>query len=141
MIHIGIDTGVKTGFAAYDTKKRALVQVDTMTITRAMDLVMVYRNIGLTVGEEIMLHIEDARLRKWFGNAGREKLQGAGSVKRDARIWEDFCKEKEINFEMVPPRNNTTKLTTAQFRYITGWKKTTSEHARDAAMLVYGLNY
>ena len=81
MIHIGIDTGVKTGFAAWDSEKKHFMEIVTLTITQAMERVLIYRNIGLTTGSEIRLYIEDARLRKWFGNTGREKLQGAGSVK------------------------------------------------------------
>lgn len=135
MIHIGIDTGVKTGFAVWDSDKRELLDVATLTITQAMDKVMIYRNIGF----QVVLHIEDARLRTWFGNAGREKLQGAGSVKRDAKIWADWCKEHDIESRMIPPKNNRTKLNEAQFRQITGWRKTTSTHSRDAVMLVYGI--
>ena len=53
-----------------------------------MERVLICRNIALETGHEIKLRIEDARLRKWYGNAGREELQGAGSVNRDASIWE-----------------------------------------------------
>lgn len=58
-----------------------------------MERVLICRNIALETGHEIKLRIEDARLRKWYGNAGREELQGAGSVNRDASIWETRCKE------------------------------------------------
>lgn len=89
MIHIGIDTGTNTGFAVWDSEKRQLLEIATLTITKAMERVLIYRNIALETGNEIELRIEDARLRKWYGNSGREKLQGAGAVKRDAHIWED----------------------------------------------------
>ena len=139
MIHIGIDTGTNTGFAVWDSEKRQLLEIATLTITQAMERVLIYRNIGLTTGHEIKLHIEDARLRKWYGNSGREKLQGAGAVKRDAHIWEDWCKENEINYRMVAPKDNITKMDAATFKQLTGWNKTTSKHSRDAAMMVFGL--
>ena len=109
MIHIGIDTGTHTGFAVWDSEKRKLLEIETLTITQAMDRVLTYRNIGLTIGREIKLHIEDARLRKWYGNAGREKLQGVGSVKRDCAIWFDWCKENHIEYRKVAPQRQTDK--------------------------------
>lgn len=138
MIHIGIDTGVKTGFAVWDSTKRAFLEIVTLTITQAMERVLIYRHFGLTNDYEIKLHIEDARLRKWFGNTGRERLKGAGSVCRDASIWADWCREHEIDCEMVAPKNNRTKMDEQSFKRLTGWKKTTSVHARDAAVMVFG---
>ena len=117
MIHIGIDTGTHTGFAVWDSEKRQLLEIATLTITQAMERVLVYRNIALETGHEIELHIEDARLRKWYGNSGREKLQGAGAVKRDAHIWEDWCWENEINYRMVAPKDNITKMDADQTAY------------------------
>lgn len=131
---IGIDTGANTGFAIWSTEQKKLVEVSTYTITAAMDRVREITAFGGTVH----LYIEDARLRKWFGNAGREQLQGAGSVKRDASIWEQFCIENGYAYDLVPPKNNLTKISAESFKNLTGWTGRCSEHARDAAMLVYG---
>lgn len=139
MIHIGIDPGVKTGFAVWDSEKQKFLEILTLTITGAMNIVIINRNMAIVSGKELMLHIEDARLRKWYGNSGREKLQGAGSVKRDSKIWEDFCKENEIEYRMVAPKNNRTKVSKGYFNKITGWTKQTTDHARDAAMMVFGI--
>lgn len=139
MIHIGIDPGVKTGFAVWDSEKQGFLEISTCTITEAMNRVIIHRNMALVSGKELMLHIEDARLRKWYGNSGREKLQGAGSVKRDSKIWEDFCKENDIEYRMVDPKNNRTKVNKEYFNKITGWTKQTTDHARDAAMMVFGI--
>ena len=138
MIHIGIDPGVKTGFAVWDSEKQKFLEISTCTITEAMNRVIIHQYLALTSEKDIMLHIEDARLRKWYGNSGREKLQGAGSVKRDSKIWEDFCKENEIEYRMVAPKNNRTKVSKEYFTKITGWMKQTTDHARDAAMMVFG---
>lgn len=139
MIHIGIDPGVKTGFAVWNSEKQKFLEISTCTITEAMNRVIIHRNMFLTSGKDIMLHIEDARLRKWYGNSGREKLQGAGSVKRDSKIWEDFCKENDIEYRMVAPKNNRTKVSKEYFTKITGWTKPTTDHARDSAMMVFGI--
>ena len=87
--------------------------------------------------------MEDARKRKWFGPRSQEKQQGAGSVKRDCSIWEDFLteinknSENKITFEMLHPIKGATKLNKEMFQKITGITSATSEHARDAFMLVY----
>jgi len=132
MKYIGIDIGTETGIAIWDGINKAFDSIETMTITRAMEKVR-----ELHRQTDVAVYIEDARLRTWFGNAGREKLQGAGSIKRDSKIWEDFCQEQGLNYQMIPPKNNVTKLDADQFHRWTGWDRRTSEHARDAAMLVF----
>lgn len=130
-LFIGIDTGTHTGFAVWDTKQKRLTELTTLKIHKAME-----RVAQLSLSDDIAVYFEDARLRKWFGSAGREQLQGAGSVKRDCSIWEDFLKDLEVEYHPIPPKNNTTKMNADFFSKITGYKGKTSEHARDAAFLV-----
>lgn len=132
MLYIGLDTGTHTGFAVWDKDKRQLTELSTLKIHRAMDRVK-----ELSYSNDIVVYFEDARLRTWFGSAGREALQGAGSVKRDCSIWEDFLTDLGVEFHPVAPKNNSTKLNASFFSKITGWEGRTSEHARDAAMLVF----
>ncbi|MPW44761.1 hypothetical protein [Acinetobacter guerrae] len=135
-ILVGIDTGVNTGFAvAVDEGKGGdLIQVISLTITQAMARV---KELCELYGQaEVCLYIEDARKRTWF-TGGREKAQGVGSVKRDAQIWEDWCKENKINYKMIHPKDNCTKYKADAFQKVTGWVGRTNEHARDAAMLVF----
>ncbi|MDE7375232.1 MAG: hypothetical protein K2N16_00105 [Muribaculaceae bacterium] len=136
MIHIGIDTGVHTGFAVWYDDTRHLADVATYSITQAMEQVRMIADIHGC--ENLRLYIEDARKRTWFGYTGRERLKGAGSVCRDARIWQDWAHEQGIECIMVAPKHNRTKLSAAQFRMLTQWPGRTSSHARDAAMLVFG---
>lgn len=135
MLIIGIDTGVNTGFAIWNKTRRCLDRVETMKIHEAMNTV---RALSMFEDTVLLVRVEDARQREWFGKAGKEQLQGAGSIKRDATIWEDFLKDYEIPFEMVAPKNNKTKLTDEAFKKLTKWDKRTSVHARDAALLVFG---
>lgn len=136
---VGIDCGVDTGVAIYDPLAHCLTALDTMTIDRAMKFVLEMRDAG-TLGR---VYFEDARQRTWFekernNSEYRGKLMGAGSVKRDAKIWEDFLKNEEIPFEMIAPRQNFTKMSPDYFARVTGYSRRCSEHARDAAMLVFG---
>lgn len=133
---VGIDTGKHTGFAVWDTEKRQLDFVDTIPIHEALLRIWSQRHANVEV------YFEDARQRKWYGTRtakeDRNKLQGAGSVKRDSTIWEDALNDWGIPFHAVAPKHNTTKMTPEFFRALTGWKGRTSEHSRDAAMLVFG---
>lgn len=138
MIYVGIDTGVHTGYAVYDSRIQQLTAVGTDKIHNVMQIVLDYANKGIGM----KVRVEDARKRTWYGfhtaKQDRARLQGAGSVKRDAQIWEDFLTDLGVDFEMVAPKNNATKLTAESFRKLTGWVGKTNEHGRDAAMLVYG---
>lgn len=133
-IIIGIDTGVNTGYAIYDTRTKKLLTVETIKVHEAILRILALRNEQV----KLFVRFEDARLRKWFGNKGKEALQGAGSVKRDAKIMEDFLKDYGIPYEAVAPKNNKTKVKADYFAKITGWSKRTSEHSRDASLLVFG---
>lgn len=135
MILIGIDAGVNTGFAkSYDGK---LVEVKTYPIIQAMRVAAFTIGQAKRYGHDLTIYIEDARKRKWV-TGGREKLQGVGSVKRDCGIWEEFCIYYDVDFELVAPKNNRTKMTAEQFKKLTGWQHRTNEHGRDAAMLIWG---
>jgi hypothetical protein len=133
---VGIDPGVHTGFAIWSLEHEAFTDVRTLGITEAMTRVRLMCNAG-------SLHsviFEDARLRKWFGAKGKEALQGAGSIKRDSSIWEEFLIGLEsIPFLPVSPEGKGVKYDAKAFQRITGWTGRTSEHARDAAMLVFGI--
>lgn len=136
---IGIDPGVKTGFAVWSEGK--LQRVETLTITKAFDAVKEYP------AGETRIFIEDPR--KWVGYKGKAtaatqaRLQGAGSVKRDASIWEQwFIENGYEDIYWLKPRGNGQKTSLTDFLRITKWpKKRVSEHARDAAMFVYGRGY
>ena len=139
MIVIGIDPGVRTGMAVWDTSSRQLLDVRCSGIIDAMRYLRELqetRGIGLVV-------FEDARKRKWIPRERdlsqfRGRAMGAGSVKRDCSIWEEWCREYGIEFICPPPRQGMTKLTDAYFRGLTGYDRRTNEHGRDAAMLVFG---
>lgn len=131
---IGIDTGVKTGWAVYDRMQGKLIHLETIKIHLAILRLYKYKEQG----RDIKVFIEDARLRTWFGRNDKKNAQGVGSVKRDAKILDDFCKAAGIDYALIHPKNNRTKLDKPTFDRITHWGKESSEHSRDAAMLVFG---
>lgn len=133
-LYVGIDTGVNTGVAVWNKKQKRFVFIESLMIHQAIDFVC-----KLSKKYSIFVRVEDARQRKWFGENAEEKKQGAGSVKRDSKIWDDFLKDKGIPYEMVSPAKNKTKLDSKMFRRITKYTGETNEHKRDAAMLVFGI--
>lgn len=135
-IYIGIDPGTHTGIAVWSHKEQRFFMLGTKTMYEATeDIINLVNKHGR---DNIFVRFEDARKRNWFGKAGREQLQGAGSIKRDCSLWEEFLTAKNIPFATVAPKANSTKMKPEAFAKYTGWTKRTSEHARDAAMLVFG---
>lgn len=138
MYCIGIDTGKNTGVAVWDTDQQRFVSLSTVPIHKAFEIVMACSTRG-----PVRVYFEDARQRRFLPREAnvseyRGKLMGAGSVKRDAVIWQDALTDWQIPFQMIPPRAGMTKWTAEQFSRVTGWTGRTSNHARDAAMLVFG---
>ena len=119
MIYIGIDPGTHTGVAVWDTKERNLLSLETLPIHQALIIVMMWRD---KIGHDLQVVFEDARQRTWFGRDKNTnaKLQGAGSIKRDCSIWEDFCKDYQIPFLAVPPMKGGTTWSEAYFRTTSG---------------------
>ena len=130
---IGIDTGVDTGFAIYCTDAKKLKRVSTLMIHEAMHIVRTMNEQGVAM----KVYVEDARLATFGRQKDYAKAQGAGSIKRDAKIWEDFLTDLQIPFQCVRPNPAITKWDAPKFKKFTGWPARTSEHARDAAMIAF----
>lgn len=138
MLYIGIDCGEHTGVAVWNSQTKTFEDIRTTHLHRALADVLV-----LSQTSEIYVIFEDARLRKWLPrekneSAYRGRLMGAGSVKRDATIWEEFCTDNNIPFSAVAPAKGLTKWSADTFAALTKWHGRTSNHARDAALLVFG---
>jgi len=131
---VGIDPGTHTGFAVYDVEKGVLIEVETLAIDEAIERVCGYRLCGT-----VLLRVENPNTWKPFGRHNQtEKIQGAGSVKRDFAIWKSFAGRKGIDFEAVPVQGTIKKPNPLFFQSLTKWKGRTSNHSRDAAMLCFG---
>jgi len=143
-ILIGIDPGEHTGIAVWDGASRKFLEVATLPLWRALEEVKRWHYAVLLSPKPIHFRVvfEDARKRTWFpaerNNAEyRGRLMGAGAAKRDAKIWEEFLDANHIPFEAVKPRAGMTKWNADYWSRMTGWTGRTSEHARDAALLVF----
>lgn len=155
-IRIGVDPGDKTGLAVMaggkflelNTGFAAVINgqlrmVKSYGIVQAMELVLAEVEEQQQHLTSLKLYIEDARKRKWIPTEKNQKqvvgrAKGAGSVSRDCAIWQEFCEFHGIDYELVAPKNNKTKLNAFDFRRLTGWQAVTNQHGRDAAMLIWG---
>lgn len=139
MICIGIDPGTHTGFAVWDSRQGKFLYLETCPIHKALLDVLQWKVACVDKQEDLQVVFEDARQRTWFGHGDTNaKAQGAGSVKRDCSIWEDFCKDYDIPYWAKPPVKGATKVSADYFKMVSHYQGRTSEHSRDAAMLVIG---
>jgi hypothetical protein len=130
---IGIDPGVKTGVAVWDKKERRFIELRTMDIDTAWQYIQQYHGDCVVV-------IEDPNLRRWFGRSGPEKYQGAGSVKRDFKIWKTRLDREEWLYRTIAPKDVQHIGNHKYFKALTQCRfERSSQHARDAAMMVYGV--
>lgn len=145
MILLGLDPGVTTGYAVWSKSQQKLLVVESRKLHEVLRQLWVFvknpHKADFLDRGELHVFMEDARQRRWFGNLDpkkdRDRLMGAGSIKRDCQIIEDACKDWGIPITLVAPKDNMTKLSAEQFKKLTGWTGRTNEHMRDAAMLVF----
>lgn len=142
---IGVDPGTSTGLALAvpedDARGYRWQALHTMAIHRA--LLHVYDEIRQVDQDayrsRVLIVVEDARQ---IGGDPRKAL-GAGSVRRDSAIWADFLEDLKtqvdcLEFRLVRPSpRQLRKLTAEQLATYTGCQLKGSQHARDAAGLLF----
>lgn len=129
-VKIGIDPGNHTGVAV--TQNGQLIWVVTLKLHRAMIFV---RHVCETFADtERRIYIEDGRKR--FGRPMTNV--SLTSLKRDCKIWEEYLREFGLSHEFVKPSDGWPGLDAAVFNRLTHWDQRTSQHARDATMLIWG---
>jgi hypothetical protein len=140
---IGIDPGTETGMVIYNRQTKTIDLITSGTMLEMQYLLQAHPWNKLIKFNQVLIRMEDARLRTWIPKqktetAERGRREGAGYVKAHCAIWEDFCKIWGIPYELVPPKNNKTKVKADYFKMLTGWPGRTNDHERDAAMLCVG---
>lgn len=137
---VGVDPGINTGLALWDGKSLVYGHIKTVNIINALHILLTYHHEF-----EVTVYIEDPNQNKpVFGEKTKgqnfQKLQkiaqNVGSNKRDAQVLIEWCQYYNIPFKTVRP--TTHKWDAEYFKRVTGMKEAYSQHARDAARLVYG---
>jgi len=137
-LHIGIDPGTHTGIAIINATGHLFI-CTTMAIHEAMREVEYW--VSLHGPGEVHIVVEDARKRganrRETSDIARAKAQGAGSIKRDSAIWDDYLTFLKVSHTMIPPMRNGTAYREMIFASVYPyWTQRTSEHARAAANLI-----
>ena len=138
---IGIDPGTHTGITVYNCDSKEYVHCETLMIHQAIFKIQSLIDMSL-FPKGLLIIVEDSRNI----SGPNEKKLGAGSIRRDCSIWEDYLTElvkktsKDINFLFIRPTNNKyLKMdadTCAKYAKYT-WTKMPSEHARDSATYLF----
>lgn len=142
---VGIDPGTSTGlaFAVPEDDSRGYRWRELLTLPIHRALLQVYEELREVEGDahrhRVLVVVEDARQ---IGGDPRKAL-GAGSVRRDSAIWADFLEDLRqdvdcLDYRLVRPSpRQLRKLTAEQLATYTGCTLKGSQHARDAAGLLF----
>lgn len=132
-IMIGIDPGTETGIAIYDPESKKIISIYTLNLGMSFSLIQSILGVGSTV----FVICEDARKRKGNLPTDKNRLQGAGSIKCESKVWEQLLDSFFIPHLMTKP--SETKMNPSFFEKMTGYRGRSSNHGRDAAMKVFGI--
>lgn len=143
---IGIDPGVKTGFAVWDCDKRSFLFVETSDFWTVFFRVM---NAPILRKENTLIVIEVAHYAPTFrerkGKAENlhtmsRMARNVGQVTREAQLLVEGFRRLGYTVQEQKPlgKKKTAADDVEQFQQLTGWAERTSQHARDAARLVWG---
>lgn len=155
---VGLDPGKSTGFCLYNKTRKRIVKLCTLDFWQVFDvieLVFTSYNIAGEGGRKeaplyhnkIEFVIENSSLNKpTFAKAGdgkelsRQKIsRNVGMNQRESVLLIQGIRRLGYEVKEVTPSKKSAykgKITVPMFKAMTGWKGTSSQHARDAAMLV-----
>ena len=138
--YIGMDTGKNTALARWNVDTQELESVRTFTFWEAYEALRLWFKIKEHRLNTIMV-IEDCTKNKTtFGrdNMNRaildKKAQCVGMVKRDTKLWIEFCINNDLDYQLVRPYVKKSHKGIVQ-NY---WDGKMNEHEIDAAFLVVG---
>lgn len=138
---VGIDPD--KGLAIWDCEYKKYASVET---TCFWDI---HKTLAVLAGnqdsEPCVVYIEAPHLNRPVWHRGTNSRtqgkidQNVGENKGKAKLIIEDCRNLGLPVvECKPSKQSMTKLDAAEFGRITGWRAPTSEHGRDAAMLVLG---
>lgn len=144
--YIGIDSGVHTGFAVWNSYGKKFYEIKTLSFWSCIERLYKYIELSRNNTIELQAYIEDVTQNKpvfnkgkWSENQYRKIAQNVGQNKRDCQLIAEYLERHKIVVHKIKPdKKSMTKLKADEFLRLTGYDLRTSSHARDAAMLVFG---
>ena len=144
MLCIGIDP--PKGIAGWETETKKFTRIETVSFWDIIGKLKEYKfwNYNIKVYCEAPQLIKGIYRKRLKPGEKLEKVlwkaQSVGMNKMCAVLIIEYCELNNIEVVKVRPSKKTmSKLKSEPFKQLTGWTNQTSEHGRDAAMLVYGL--
>lgn len=140
MIDIGIDAGEHTGLAAKDIRSGQWVILRTVSFWDAIECL---QDLQAQFPIRRVVIEDPAQNRPVFPRQVPvvQKLkiaQNVGMNKRDATRLIEYCERQGWPvIKSRPTKASMTKLSAEMFARLTGITQRTSEHVRDAAMLIF----
>lgn len=134
---IGIDPGIKSGWASWDCIDKEFKVVKTMKLWE------IFRALGSPFHfDDTMVYIENPNTFIPFKNVPREEIdarkQGAGACKQTFKHIIEFLEDHNIPYQTTRLQGGLKKKSAQWFREQTKWEERTDEHGRDAALIVWG---
>lgn len=148
-IVIGIDPGQNTGFAVWDSFEKKFISLLTVSFWEAISLLQQAKtreDIGLCRLEVVVEDVTQNKPIFMKENRSKSGVKGfsriasnVGMNKRDCQLLIQWCEVNGVKVVTVKPtKKSLTKLDAESFLKITKYSSSTSQHARDAGMLVFG---
>ena len=145
---IGIDPdNDKSGIAVWNTETQEFELIESLNFWATLVLLKEGRCSQKTIkgyrSQDANVIIEAGWLNKksnWHkmqGAAIREKVaQNVGKNMQIGKLFQDYCRRYGIEYEIRKPIGSKD-VTRTFFQQLTGWKGSTNQDNRDAAMLVF----
>lgn len=142
---VGIDPGVKTGFALWDREEKQFDWVETSTFW-GVYFRLTESYVLSPLNTEIVIEVaHHAPTFKHLKAEGQNKhtlskiARNVGQVTREAQLLVEGFKRRGFTVIEQKPLGKAKKAVDdmRDFERLTGWEGRTSQHARDAARLAY----
>lgn len=145
-IFVGIDPGVKTGFAIWFSKPKIFTEISTLSFWGTIKKIDQCADEFLD--KDLKFYIEaphknppifPKHLDQRTIASAMKIAQNVGENKCMAKLIVKYLQNKKVNYsEIQPTKRSLTKMNAEVFKKMTKWEERTSEHGRDAACLVWG---
>lgn len=143
--YIGIDPGIKTGLAVWNSEENKFQFVETWSLHK------LFRIIGMFIRDfraenDCLVFIENPNTFIPFKRIKGKRIpkeridgakQGAGAVKQTFKHIIEFLEDNKIPYQTTRLQGGLKKKSSDWFKQQTGWKERTDEHGRDSALLVW----
>lgn len=130
---IGIDPGVKTGFAVYDRELKKINRLLTLCFVSTIRLI----EAEYPDEEVFAVVVEVPKTKKnWHGPKAAHDV---GRVCRESELMAAMLIEKGYSVITQHPSGIGKDMTKDAFSKLTGWPKWSNGHTRDAGLLCFGL--